>query len=422
MNARHSRTVAACAVAAVLSLGAAGCGASPAGESNVTAAQDVTLHVLGYAFDKTPGIFDAFTEATGIKVTLEQVQSDQLPSVLQSRVSAKTDLDLINLRGGAEFNKYAEAGTFTNISDAGFLANVSAGAVENGKFDGKSYGYSISADTVGVFYNTELFDSLGIKVPTNWDEFMAANATIRDHADGVAPLVASAGESWSNQYYYHNAVATFAQENPQFMADLKSGDATWADNTLLLRQFERFQGLAESDSFLTGSQSLKYSDAQAAFAGGKAAMWVMGSWGLGGLTPAGFTPGAFALPINDAGEPPAVASSLSDKIVGVTSWSSHPEEALQLLEWMTSEEFGNALQEGQGVKSTVAGISAPYSEFQADWDGLFPDAIPFPANLAPTVNGEGPAVIGGILNGTLSPADAVARFDELQATDNKLGY
>lgn len=414
----RTRRMAALAAGAAVALVLTGCAASSGGSD-----EGVTLRMLTFGFDKsTDAIFDAFTKDTGIKVVMEKSASDQFPSILQSRVSAETDLDLINLRGGAEFNKYAEAGTFADITGFEFLDNVSEGAVQNGLYDGNSYGFSMSSYAIGVYYNQDLFEELGITVPTNWDEFTEAADTIRESDTGVAPLVASAGDSWTNQYYYHNAIATFASENPQFMDELKAGDAAWADNPMLLTQFERFQELANSGHFITGAQSLKYTDAQAAFGAGKAAMWVMGSWGLGGLTPAGFTPGAFALPINDAGAPAAAASSLSDNIVGMTSWSKHPKEAEQLLEWLTSPEFASAFQEIQGVKSTVEGIEAPYSEFQGDWDALFPDSIAFPPNLGPTVNGEGPAVIGEILAGTLNPADAVAKFQALQDADNVTGY
>jgi len=414
---KFGKVAAVAAAAAIVAAALTGCSSASGNSSS-----SVTLHVLSYAFDKVPNIFDAFTKETGIKVKLEQVASDQYPTILQSRVAAKTDLDLINLRGGSEFNKYAEAKTFASIKDASYLKNVSGGAAENGKYNGTSYGYSIGTYTVGVYYNTDLFKKLGIAVPTNWDEFAKAADTIRAKGNGVAPIAASAGDTWTGQYSYHNAIATFAKENPTFMADLKTGKATWADNTLFVKQLERFSALVKAGDFITGAQSLKYGDAQAAFGSGKAAMWLMGSWGLGGLTASGFTPGSFALPINSAGQPAAVASSLSDNIVGMTSWTKHPKEAAKLLEWMTSKEFGEAFQKGEGVKSTASGVNAPYSPYQKDWDALFPKSIPFPPDLGPTVNGDGPAVVGDILAGTLTPEAAVAKFQALQDADNKTGY
>lgn len=415
---KSKKVAAFAAAAAAVALALSGCA-----PTNGNSSSDVTLRVLSYTFDKVPNIFDTFTKETGIKVKLEQVASDQYPTILQSRVAAKTDLDLINLRGGSELNKYAKAKTFADIKDASFLKNVSGGAVENGKFNGTSYGYSIGTYTVGVYYNTDLFKKLGISVPTNWDEFAKAADTIRGKGDGVAPISASAGDSWTGQYFYHNAIAAFAKENPTFMADLKTGKATWANNTPFVKQLERFSTLVKSGDFITGAQSLKFADAQAAFGSGKAAMWLMGSWGLSGLTAAGFTPGSFALPINSAGQPVSVASSLSDNIVGMTSWTKHPKEAAKLLEWMTSKEFGQAFQKGEGVKSTViSGVNATYSPYQKDWDALFPNSTPFPPDLGPTVNGDGPAVVGDILAGTLTPEAAVAKFQALQNADNKTGY
>lgn len=299
---------------------------------------------------------------------------------------------------------------------------ISAGGVENGKYNGTSYGFSIGTYSIGVYYNQDLFKKLGIAVPTDWNQFVKAADTIRTQGGGVAPIAASAGDSWTGQYYYHNAIAAFAKDNAAFMADLQTGKTKWADNPLMLKQFQRFASLASAGSFITGAQSLKYADAQAAFGSGKAAMWVMGSWALGGLTATGFTPGAFALPINDAGKPAAAASSLSDNIVGMTSWTKHPKESAQLLEWIASTKFGEAFQKGAGVKSTVSGVKAAYSPYQADWDALSIHANAFPPNVGPTVNSDGPAVVGDILAGALTPEAALAKFQALQDADNKTGY
>jgi raffinose/stachyose/melibiose transport system substrate-binding protein len=415
---KNPRTLTWITVAATTVLALSGC----AGGSGAGTDDESTLHVLSYTLPSESTMFDAFTEETGIDVVVERVESDNFAPVLQTRVSGKTDIDLINLHGGAEFNTYAKAGSFVDVSGADYLSNIEDGAVAAGQYDGKNFGYSISNYVVGVYYNTDLFDSLGIEVPTNWDDFMSAAETIKTEGDGVAPLAYSAATNWTNQYIYHNALAINAAQNPDYMAELKSGDATWEDNELFTRQLDRFQDLADEDYLITGAQSLKNDDAQAAFYGGKAAMWMMGTWALGEVEPAGFTPGAFALPINDADEEPAVASSLADSIVGVTSWSEKKDSAEKLLEWMASEEFGTAYQEEKASKSSVKNVGGEYAPYQEDWDALAETAVPFPTELAPSINSEGPDAINAILAGSLTPEQAVERFQELQDTDNSTGY
>jgi raffinose/stachyose/melibiose transport system substrate-binding protein len=415
---KHPQKLTWIAIAATATLALSSCSSSSAG----TSGNDNTLHMLSYTLPEDSTLFDAFTEKTGIEVVVERVESDNFAPVLQTRVSAKTDIDLINLHGGSEFNKYAEAGTFVDVTGAGYLENLNDGAVDSGVFDAKNFGYSISSYLVGVYYNTDVFESLGLEVPTDWDEFMAAAETISTEGDGVAPLAFSSATNWTNQYIYHNALAIFAQENPDFMADLQTGDAEWADNTLFAKQLDRFEELAEAGYLITGAQSLKNDDAQAAFYTGKAAMWLMGTWALGEVEPDGFTPGAFALPVNEPGEPAAPASSLADSIVGVTSWSKQKSAAEKLLEWMTTEDFGSAYQEVKSSKSSVNGITGEYAPFQEDWDALAATAVPFPTNLGPSVNSQGPDAIGAILAGSLSPEDAIARFQELQNADNSSGY
>lgn len=115
---KFKKMAAFAAGAAVVALGLAACSAST---SPTTGPSDVTLHVLSYGFDQVPTIFNAFTAETGVKVQVEQVGSSDYPSVLQSRVAAKADLDVIQLRGGSEFNKYAKAQTFTDITNASYL-------------------------------------------------------------------------------------------------------------------------------------------------------------------------------------------------------------------------------------------------------------------------------------------------------------
>ncbi len=433
MKTQKKQKPALAAIAAISVALLAGCSGSESAATgsealSSTGIEPVTVNMLGFAFEPSnvAGIFDDFTERTGITVNIEYVPSDQYPTVLQTRVSSESDVDLINLRGGAEFNRYASAGTFADISGDAMLDNLSSGGIANGVYEGKNYGFSLSTYLTGVFYNKELFEELGVSVPTNWDEFIDVIQTIEQSETGIAPIIYSAGTNWTNQYIYHNAIAVNWEQNPDFMDQLKTGDVTWADNSPFVTQIERLEALVEEDVFLRGSESLQYDDALAAFATEKGAMWVMGNWAMATLPdyePLAFTPGAFALPINEPGQEAAPAASLSDNIVTVTSWSEKQEAAKKVLEYMSTAEFGAKYQVARGVKGAALGIAgAEYSPYQGDWDALFEDAVPYPPNIGPSVNGEGPSLLAGILSGNSTPSDVVAGFQDLQEIDNVNGY
>lgn len=375
-----------------------------------------TLNIMGFGRISSE-ILDQFKEETGITVNVETVDSADYPQVLQTRISAQTDIDIINLRGGAEFNKYAEAGSFADLTGEPFLENLTQAGIEPGLIDGENLGFSASTYAIGVFYNKDLFAQLGLSIPTTWDEFSATARTIAD--SGIAaPLAASAVDAWTNQYIYHNALAISAQDDPSYFADLRTGDTTWDENPLFVKQIQRFDDLAKANLFMPGAGSLKYLDAAAAFNTGRAGMWMMGSWALYELAPEGFTPGAFALPINSAGADPSPASLLSDNVFAVTSWSKKQDAAKQFLSFFTEKEIAAQYAEQEHRASAVKDVQANISPYQADWDALALNGIPFPSNLGPSLNWEAPNLLGGLLAGTATPVDVVDGFQRFQESDN----
>lgn len=408
MHKLRKSTIAIAMVTAAGLMALTGCSAASTGGNQ-------TIHALG--FGKMPSsILDAFKKKTGITVKWDFVDTATFPQVLQSRVAAKADIDILNVRGGAEFNKYAKAKSFAPLTGEKLLSNVTSGGLAPGKFNGTQYGYSASSYVIGIFYNKDLFKKAGIEVPTTWTDFTAAMDKLS--GAGIAPLVGAEGDGWTNQYYYHAAIAHFAAENPKFMADLQSGKAKWSQNDLFTKQITRFQGLVSNKYFLNGTQSFKYADAVSAFNSGKAAMWAMGDWALSDVNPQGFEPGAFAVPFSNA----APASSLSDNMFAVASWSKKQSEAKQFLEFLTEKDQAKTYAVALKKASSIKGVTATISPYQANWDSLLPNAVPFPSNIGPSVNGSGPDLLGDMFAGKASAAEVVAGFQKLQDSDNATGY
>lgn len=407
------------AAAATVLMATAGMTACSPGGSSSGSGEGETINVLGYQ-PIPQEILDDFKTKTGITVKLDRQGGGDFAQILQSRVSAKSDIDVLNVRAGAEFNKYAKANTFEDLSGEAFLDNVDEIGLEPGKVDGKTFGYSQSSYVTGVFYNKDIFKKLGIEVPKNWDELTAAAAKIK--ASGTPPFVFTAADAWTNQYFYHNAIAIHAKENPSFMEDLATGKAKWQDNELFTKQVNRFEDLVKKNYLVPGANSLPGQEGQNMFSAGKAAMYLMGTWTLSGLTPEGFEPGMFALPINDAGQPPAVASSLADNMYTVTSWSKKKDAAKKFLDFMTQKESAIAYAEANKTASTIKGATGEFSPYQADSDALTKSAAPYPTNMGPSVNGTGPEILGDIVAGTASADDAIKKFQALQDDDNQTDY
>jgi len=377
-----------------------------------------TIHMLTFGVESGLGpTLKAFTQQTGIKVVPEYVTSANFPTILQTRVAAKSDIDVINVRSGAEFNKYAAAGTFAPLTDQAVLDQVSAGGKQAGTVDGKTYGFASNQFLIGVTYNKDLFQKAGISSPpVTWDNFLADCAKLK--AKNIAPVSWSAADSWTNQYIYHSAIGVYAQQHPTFMADLTSGKAKWSDNTLFTTQIQRWADLKNQGYLMQGGQSLHEQDAAAAFNAGKAAMWIMGDWNLAELKPAGFTPGAFSVPLDNTSSP-APASALIDNMWAVTSWAKQPAAAQKFLEWFTQPANAKTYSEANARASTVNGVTVNLSPYQGDWNAMSASAVPFPFLISGSVNGSGPDLLSQLTAGQKSVTDVINGFQALQDTDNK---
>ena len=130
----------------------------------------------------------------------------------------------------------------------------------------------------GVFYNKPLYTSLGLKIPTTWDEFMANNAAIKK-AGKAAPVEQTFGDTWTSQIMvladYHNVQAA----NPTFAEDYTSNKAKFATTPEALAGFEKLQALFDAKYLNEDFASAKFNDGLAAVAKGTAAHYPMITFG-----------------------------------------------------------------------------------------------------------------------------------------------
>src|SRR4028118_2011377 len=82
----------------------------------------------------------------------------------------------------------AEAGLLYDMTDAyeEHEWEVFDFAKERVTFDGKLYGVPGELETIGVFYNKDVFTELGLEQPESLEDLRAASETIRDA--GTIPM------------------------------------------------------------------------------------------------------------------------------------------------------------------------------------------------------------------------------------------
>ncbi len=123
----------------------------------------------------------------GVKIEFESIPLSDYYTKLLPAIAAGSGPDVFQLRAGdvPRYRNY-EVIQELKIDHAQALEDFVPGSygylIENGRF----YGLPTDVQTIVLFYNTEIFEELGVtEVPATWDELIETALSIKDVEDGV---------------------------------------------------------------------------------------------------------------------------------------------------------------------------------------------------------------------------------------------
>jgi raffinose/stachyose/melibiose transport system substrate-binding protein len=202
------------------------------------------------------------------------LNSDQAPDVLEYN------------KGNATAGLVASQGLLTPLDDAytakGWDKILNDGDLVLSKYDDKGiygsghiWGISTYGEYVSAFYNIDMFDKAGLKVPTTLDELTADFDAFKKQ--GITPL-ALGGVDTSGQHVLASLAYTKADDNwvqnyQGLKAPLDTAPYLFAAQTMVDWVSK---GYVSKDS--TG---MKDPDAALLFTSGKAPIYISGTWNLG---------------------------------------------------------------------------------------------------------------------------------------------
>ena len=294
------------------------------------------------AWDKILAIFEAANP--NIDVKFEPTLNTEYDSVMTNAVAAGTGPDLITCRPFDRALLLYQAGGLADIKDIEGLSYFSDVAKSAWSTDDKSATYCVPMASVihGFIYNKEIFDEVGVEVPTTESEFFAVLDAIK--AAGITPLDITTKDAWTTQTMgFNNMWPNFAGGEEARLAVL-NGTMKITDPGFVaaLSTVARWK-----DYLPEGHESIGYADAQQLFPLGQAAIYPAGSWEIPLFeSQADFEMGAFK-PYTPDG---ATECSISDHVdigVGMNTKTAYPEEAKLFLEWLTTAEFAQAYSDNQ---------------------------------------------------------------------------
>ena len=323
---------------------------------------DVTLSVWSWRPEDAAvyrQIFAKFHDShPHIQVDFKPYKATEYNTILSTGLTQAGGPDVMQLRSYGLLQPLIGAGNLVALDgQVAGLSNFDTTALDGarGKKDGKVYGVPLEMSTFQIYYNKDVFAQHQLQPPTTWDQLITDAKTLQ--SAGVTPFATAGKDTWLLPLYKDTFAAT-RYGGPDFEKKVLAGQAKFTDPDYVasldvLKQLQPY--------FPKDQMGLGETDVQTLFATGKAAMIPEGSFALAPLK--AINPN-LNLGVFNAPPPPGavVGKPLQvgwvDASYGLNAKSAHQKEALELLQWMTTADFGKLVADDLKQVSLVKGVQS----------------------------------------------------------------
>lgn len=294
--------------------------------------------------DGVKKLLPEFTEATGIKVEIEELGTDAMSNKIAVEFNAKSpSLDLVLVRPLNETKLFGLNGWAADLhpyvdKDAAFdLKDFVDATIQSLTFEGRLLGLPVNTEHQILYYRKDVFEKAGIAVPKTLDEMMAAAAKIHDPANGFYAMV--------NRGKKNIAVTQFSSYLHSFGGEFNEGNKALIDTPQAIAAYKFYTDLLRNYG-PPGITNFSWPEAAALMAQGKAGMFTdADAIYLNVVAPdksiVGDKIGYAVFPAGPAGSKPF---NVCSGAVGVSNFSKQKEAAVEFAKWVTSKDVVMRLQ------------------------------------------------------------------------------
>ncbi|WP_240416202.1 ABC transporter substrate-binding protein [Paenibacillus periandrae] len=326
----------------------------------------------------------------GIKIELQTAPVDQFQTVIKTKLASGDAPDIFTVFAGTKKDSFVKAGYLMDLSDQPWVSRLTDAAKEVSSKDGKVYGFPNRQNTIGVIYNKKIFKDLGLAVPTNWDEFLAACQKIKD--GGIIPLGLGLKDQFVTQLIpYAMAPSAIYRDDPNFDKNMYAGKQTFTGSPWE-QMMQDYIGLNEKGYFNKDSLGTSNDQVQQMVSAEKIAMTVTLHGRIAAIKEANpnIELGMFPLPYVKAGEKIWV-SSLPTIYGAIYAKTKHPVEAKKYFEFLAAPDIAQTILTSVNSFSVFKDVNADLDPAVKDMaDGLkvgsysFLDAV-WPSTVQPVM-------------------------------------
>jgi len=302
-------------------------------------------------------LFAEFTKANpDIHVKFEAFAAENYNTIVSTALAGGKGADVLHTRAYGGLEQFAKAGYLlpldtTNVPE---LANLSPDALksETLRADGKVYSLSSASQTLGLLINKDIFAKAGVTPPKTWDELLAACKTLK--AAGVTPIANGSATGWTDEIFA--GIFTNPMLGRGFVDDVVAGRTNFADPPYVNALTHL---LALRDYMPDGYTGIDYATSQQLFLSGRAAIFAGGSFEIANFRKQNpkLNMDFIAPPAPKAGEPQPVTVYF-DGGYAVNAKSPDQADAIKLVRWMGTKQYGDKFEALLGNISPIKGVTS----------------------------------------------------------------
>ena len=389
-------------------------------------ATDVLVWSLGYSGDYNDILVERFNEANDdVNIVYEDVLTGTFTENNQKvRVAMENEAGPHVLGGvdtGANLQALVATGQVRDLTEyyrsSGLIERIPDNLLAQVSVEGRIYAIPQNMESVGIFYNKDVFAELELEVPGTFEDYIGVLEAVKDagyygYAMGLAGGWPSA--LMASMFMYSSAGSEYI--------DVLSGTQPWTDCDNCLDGLNAFYGMVANEYANPDGLGIDYNQAIDLFYQGQTLMVLNGPWFIDDAMSADpdFEIGFFYLPpVNPATDIKTLGGIGSALIIAEYA---PLDAAFKVVEWLTSEEVAvQALRD-------VAVLPAFSIQVPEDLPPLFYQiATETAANVAligfwpvtylpPKVFGDMNQIVQGMIGGMLTPEELLSEMQDTHST------
>ena len=397
--------------------------------SNSAIAQDETdilVWSLGYSGDYNDTLVERFNEATDdVNIVYEDVLTGTFTENNQKvRIALENEAGPHVLGGvdvGANLQALVSTGQVRDLTEyyraSGLIDRIPPNLLSQVTIEGRIYAIPQNMESVGVFYNKDVFAELELEAPADWEAYIDVLEAVKEA--GYYGYTMGLAGGWpsalmASMFMYSSAGSEYI--------DVLSGTQPWTECDNCLDGLNAFYGMVENGYANPEPLGIDYDQSLDLFYQGINVMVLNGPWFIDASVSAepDFEIGFFYLP--------AVNPNTDIKTLGGIGGSliiaeyADVDAAFKVVDWLTTEDVAvQALREVSVLPAfsiTVPEDIDPLTYQIASETAANVDKIGFwPVTyLPPKVFGDMNQIVQGMIGGMLTPEELLSEMQETHST------